>query len=180
MQGGYGSNRGSEGSLRSGRAFISTLFSLCLFGNESRFTRSRPSFLTDLCALCWDCHAKGSQSEAACRKSHTRSTCPGGALLLQVASVLKHHVHGEGVTCPPLGLVASCPPLSSDLQGHVLATTSARSFVSGKQIKSPSCASCDSARLSPGGAKCSHTPLPSSTPADKTSQTSLLRYSKTD
>lgn len=161
MQGGYVSNRGSGGSLKSGQAFISTRFSLCLFGNEPCFTRSSLSSLTDLSAFAGIPMSRLPVRGSPQKEPHKVCVPWGWALLLEVSRVLKHHVHREGLTCP---LLARCPPLPPGLQGHVLATTSAPSFVSGKQIKGPSCASCDSARLSSRGAECSYTPHPSPTP----------------
>lgn len=112
MQGGYGSHRGSRGSFISGQAFTSTPFSLCLFGNKLCFTRSSYSSLTDLCALCWNSHAKAPDQRQPAERTIQGSSALGGrgALLLEVSRVLKHHVHG----------VASCPPLSPGLQGRVL------------------------------------------------------------
>lgn len=182
VQGGYGSHRDSGVSWKSVQAFISTSFSLHLFGNEPCFTRSILSSPTDLCALLgFSC--QGFQSESARRKSHTRSICPWEAVLLDVSRVSWSTISmcASGcmklVVCPPLVLVAICSPLFPGLQGHVLATTSAGFFVSGKQIRNRSCDSRDSDRLSSGGAECLHTPLSSSTAP---SQTSLQRYSKPD
>lgn len=147
-------------------------YSLSPFCQWAMLQKKQSFSLTALWALC--------RSEAACRKSHTSSICSVlGALFLGVSRAsLEHSVHGEGVTCPPLDLVASWPSLSPGLQGHVLAATSV--FCLKKREQEPFLcqlqlwwtfikSSCVLAH-----------PTPILHPPDKTFQSSLQRSSKTD